>query len=292
VLRRPPLKQVLATAHDMSREARVLTAVRDTPVPVPDVIGLCTDEAVNGAPFYVMAFVDGQILRDPALAGQLTPAQRRTAGESLIDVLADIHAVDIDAVGLADFAKRDDYISRQLNRWYSQFQSSKTREVPVVDEVHERLLEMIPAQGSPAIVHGDYRLDNCLVGADSRIAAVLDWEICTLGDPLADLGLLLVYWGDPDDPSPVRSMGTTSLEGFPKPSELLNRYVERSGRDLSQIDYYVAFGFWKLACIVEGVYARYVGGAMGERGTNDYEYFGQQVVMMAEQAREAVGRVE
>jgi aminoglycoside phosphotransferase (APT) family kinase protein len=164
--------------------------------------------------------------------------------------------------------------------------------VPVVDEVYERLTEMIPAQGSATIVHGDYRLDNCLVGADSKIAAVLDWELCTLGDPLADVGLLLVYWGDADDPSPVRGMNVTALDGFPDVAGVKARYAERSGRDLSQIDYYVAFGFWKLACIVEGVYARYVGGAMGDRGTNDYEFFGQQVVMMAELAREAVGRVE
>jgi aminoglycoside phosphotransferase (APT) family kinase protein len=261
-------------------------------VPVPNVVGLCTDESVNGSPFYVMDFVEGQILRDPAIAKELTPEQRRTAGESVIDVLADIHAVDIDAVGLADFAKRENYMSRQLNRWYGQFQKSQNREVPVVDEVHERLTEMIPAQDSATIVHGDYRLDNCLVGADSTIAAVLDWELCTLGDPLADLGLLIVYWGDADDPSAVRGMSTTSLEGFPRLAEVKSRYAERSGRDLSQIDYYVAFGYWKLACIVEGVYARYVGGAMGNRGTNDYEFFGQQVVGLAEQAREAVGRVE
>src|SRR5215471_12293628 len=153
VLRRPPLKQVLATAHDMSREARVITAVRDTPVPVPNVVGLCTDDSVNGAPFYVMEFVEGQILRDPSIAEKLTPEQRRTAGESVIDVLADIHAVDIDAVGLADFAKRESYMERQLSRWYSQFQKSQTRDVPVVDEVHDRLTKMIPEQGPAAIVH-------------------------------------------------------------------------------------------------------------------------------------------
>ncbi|MBI2706490.1 MAG: phosphotransferase family protein [Actinobacteria bacterium] len=292
VLRRPPLKQVLATAHDMGREHRIICALQPTPVPVPPVVGLCTDDAVNGAPFYVMGFVEGEVIRDAASAGALSSEQRRVAGGSIIDVLADIHAVDIDAAGLGDFAKRDDYIGRQLSRWYGQFEKSKTRDVPVVDEVHDRLTRFIPEQGPATIVHGDYRLDNCLVGADSTVAAVLDWEICTLGDPLADLGLLLVYWGDRDDPSPSRNSAPTTLDGFPTPHDVLQRYAERSGRDVSQIDYYVAFGFWKLACIVEGVYARYVGGAMGKRDDTSFEFFGQQVITLAEAAREAMGRVE
>jgi aminoglycoside phosphotransferase (APT) family kinase protein len=275
----------------MGREHRVITALQDTPVPVPPVVGLCVDDAVNGAPFYVMGFVEGQIVRDPFTANALTEPERRAIGESIVDVLADIHAVDIDAVGLSDFAKRDHYITRQLNRWYGQFEKSKTREVPVVDEVYNRLSAMIPEQGPATIVHGDYRLDNCLV-TDGRVAAVLDWEICTLGDPLADLGLLLVYWGDRDDPSPTRNSAPTTIDGFPSPTEVLARYADRSGRDLSQIDYYIAFGLWKLACIVEGVYARYVGGAMGNRDTSSFDFFGQQVIMLAESAREAMGRVE
>ena len=293
VLRRPPLKQVLATAHDMSREHRIIGALAPTPVPVPPVVGLCTDETVNGAPFYVMGFVEGRIVRDPATARELSMQQREAAGNSLVDVLADIHAVDIDAAGLGDFAKRESYIERQLKRWYSQFNKSKTRDLPVVDEVYDRLVNLIPEQGPATIVHGDYRLDNRLIGDDGTVAAVLDWEICTLWDPLADLGLLLVYWGDADDPSFTRASAPTTVEGFPGPETVLARYAERSGRDTSQIDYYVAFGFWKLACIVEGVYARYVGGAMGQRGDpSSFEFFGQQVITLAEEAREAMGRVE
>ena len=291
VLRRPPLKQVLATAHDMGREARILTALAPTPVPVPPVVGLETDDAVNGAPFYVMEFVDGRVVRNLQEAEELTVEQRRRAGESIVDVLADIHAVDIDAAGLGDFAKREDYIARQLKRWYGQFEKSKTREVPVMDEVHQLLADRIPPQGPATIVHGDYRLDNCMLAADGSLAAVLDWEICTLGDPLADVGLLLVYWGDRDAEGGLSALPTpTTAEGFPSRTEVLERYAARSGRDLTHIGYYEAFGYWKLACIIEGVYARYKGGAMGSRDASSFDFFGEQVIALAEVARDAVER--
>src|SRR5690606_19172968 len=249
---RPPLKQVLATAHDMGREHKIISALAPTDVPVAPAVGLCTDESVNGAPFYVMDFVDGTVVRDLATAKAMTEAQRRTAGESTIDVLARIHAVDVDAVGLGDLGKREDYIARQLKRWYSQFEKSKTRDLPVVDEVHDLLKGAIPEQGPAAIVHGDYRLDNCMVGDDGQVVAVLDWEICTLGDPLADVGLLLVYSPDADGASATGVPAATSLPGFPSQQEMLDRYQDISGRDLTHIDFYVAFGYWKLACILEG----------------------------------------
>ncbi|WP_307781163.1 phosphotransferase family protein [Rhabdothermincola sediminis] len=293
VLRRPPLGQVLATAHDMGREHRILSALGPTEVPVPPVVGFCDDPAVNGAPFYVMCYVDGTVVRDLSGAERLSPEQRRAAGLSLIDTLALIHAVDVDAVGLGDLGRKEGYIERQLKRWYGQFQQSKLREVPVVDEVYEHLLSAIPEQGPATIVHGDYRLDNCLLGPDGTVVAVLDWEICTLGDPLADLGLLQVYWADPGEPTHSGLPAATSAEGFPTKAELLERYAQRSGRDLSQIDFYVAFGYWKLACIIEGVYARYKGGAMGDRGDADaFDVFGEQVVALAEAARQAAGRAE
>ncbi len=291
VLRRPPLGQVLATAHDMGREHRIISALASTDVPVPPTIGLCVDEDVNGAPFYVMGFVDGTVLRNVEVARSFTADQRRNAGVSLIDVLARIHAVDVDAVGLGDLGRKDGYIQRQLNRWYGQWEKSKTRELPVIDEVFERLSEAVPEQGPATIVHGDYRLDNCMVDREGRVIAVLDWEICTLGDPLADLGLLLVYWGDPDTGPAGIPLAPTQLEGFPPPDEVRDRYTELTGRDLSQIDFYVAFGFWKLACIVEGVYARYVGGSMGEANREAFAGFATQVELMAELAREAVGRL-
>jgi aminoglycoside phosphotransferase (APT) family kinase protein len=285
VLRRPPLGHVLATAHDMGREHKILAALGPTAVPVPPVVGLCTDEDVNGAPFYVMDFVDGTVVRDTAAAESLSVEQRRAASESIVDTMAAIHSVDVDAVGLGDLGRKEGYIERQLKRWYAQFEKSRNREVPLVDEVHDRLSRNVPEQGPATIVHGDYRLDNCMLGADGHIAAVLDWEICTLGDPLADVGLLQVYWADPDDPTHSGLPAPTSVEGFLTKTELLDRYAERSGRDLTQIGFYVAFGYWKLACIIEGVYARYVAGAMGDRGdASAFDFFGEQVVALARAA--------
>jgi aminoglycoside phosphotransferase (APT) family kinase protein len=290
VLRRPPLKQVLATAHDMGREHRIIAALQDTPVPVPPLVGLSPDDSVNGAPFYVMGFVDGLILRDIPAAEQLTVEQRAAAGSSLLDTLAAIHAVDIDTVGLGDLGKREDYLARQLRRWYGQFEKSKLREIPVVDEVHEELVRRMPAQTEATIVHGDYRLDNCLVDPDRGVVAVLDWELCTLGDPLADVGIMIVYSPDAEEARRTGLPSATSLEGFPDRRQMRDRYAERSGRDLRDIDYYIAFGYWKLACIVEGVYARYVGGAMGVSDPSSFEYLGQQVVLTAERARHQLER--
>ncbi len=293
VLRRPPLGQVLATAHDMGREHRIISALAGTDVPVAPTVGLCTDESVNGAPFYVMDFVDGTVVRDATVAEQLSPEVRLRASQSMVEVLARIHAVDLVGCGLDDLGRHEGYIERQLKRWYSQFEKSKTREVPELDRVYQDLMSEIPLQAGATIVHGDYRLDNCMVGPDGQVVAVLDWEICTLGDPLADLGLLMVYWTDPDDAHPAGLSGATTLDGFLRRPELVERYGELSGRDLTAIDYYVAFGYWKLACIIEGVYARYKGGAMGHRGgEGDFDFFGEQVISLVESARQAIGRLE
>ncbi len=269
VLRRPPLGQVLATAHDMGREHRIISALGPTAVPVPPTVGLCSDDSVNGAPFYVMDFVDGRVVRGQSDAEALSNEQRRRAGESIVDVLASIHTVDVDAVGLGDLGRKDGYIARQLTRWYSQFQASDSQVdgglgLGVVHEVHDRLAARIPQQQGAAIVHGDYRLDNCMLGDDGQVISVLDWEICTLGDPLADLGLLWVYWSDPGDDAVLPQASPTALEGFPRKAELVERYAAASERDLSDLGFYVAFGCWKLTCIIAGVYARYAGGAMGD----------------------------
>jgi aminoglycoside phosphotransferase (APT) family kinase protein len=284
VLRRPPLRQVLATAHDMGREHKIIAALAPTDVPVAPVIGLSPDDSVNGAPFYVMEFVDGHVLRNRSAAEAIDPAARERAGRDLVDVLARIHAVDPDAVGLGDLGRRDGYIERQLKRWYGQWEKSKTRELPVVEKVHDALRSRVPEQGPATIVHGDYRLDNCLLTSDGAIAAVLDWEICTLGDPLADVGLLLVYWVQSDDAFSALPDAATAAEGFPRRAELLDLYAAASGRDLGQIDFYVAFGYWKLACILEGVLARYMGGAMGS-ATEGWEPFKRQVEILAEAAQ-------
>jgi aminoglycoside phosphotransferase (APT) family kinase protein len=292
VLRRPPLGQVLATAHDMSREHTIIAALGPTDVPVPPAVGLCTDDSVNGAPFYVMEFVDGLVVRDLATAQTMTPEQRQRAGESIADTLAAIHEVELDAVGLSGLGRKEGYIARQLKRWNMQWEKSKTRELPAIEEVHDRLSAAIPEQGPATIVHGDYRLDNCMVGDDGDVVAVLDWELCTLGDPMADLGLLMVYWADPGDTSSALPGAATTAEGFPTRQQILDRYAERSGRDVAGIDFYVAFGYWKLACILEGVYARYAGGAMGRSSGSDmYELFAHQVAALAEAARGAVDRI-
>lgn len=264
VLRRPPLGHVLATAHDMSREHRIISAVGTTGVPVPPTLGLCVDEAVNGAPFYVMGFVDGVVLDHPDKGAALSNDAKREIAHDLIDVLADLHAVDVDAVGLGDLARREGYVERQVRRWTRQWADSRTRELPAIDEVAALLASSIPEQQGVVIAHGDYRLGNCLTDLERRrIAAVLDWELCTLGDPLADLGYLGVYWATPDGDG-RRPNDPTGAGGFPSYGELVERYAARTGRDVSRIDYYVAFSAFRLAVISEGVYARYVNGAMGD----------------------------
>ena len=291
VLRRPPLGHVLATAHDMAREYRIIAAVGTTGVPVPPALGLCTDPEVNGVPFYVMGFVDGVVLDSPEKAAALTPELKVAASEHLIDVLADLHAVDVDAVGLGDLAKREGYVERQVKRWSTQWEQSKTRELPAIDEVARRLRERIPTQKGVSIAHGDYRFGNCLTDVgQGRIAAVLDWELCTLGDPLADVGYLGVYWND-GDATQARANDPTPAGGFPTYSALLDRYSARTGRDLSDIDYYVAFSCWRLAVISEGVYARYLHGAMGNQEAVDFDTFKVGTEGLAERALTAVRRL-
>jgi aminoglycoside phosphotransferase (APT) family kinase protein len=278
VLRRPPLGHVLASAHDMGREFRIVNGLQHSAVPVAPALGFCDDPAVNGAPFYVMGFVEGHVVRDRAVAeAVLSPAARRTASESIVDTMAAIHAVDLGAAGLDDLGRHEGYIARQLKRWYGQWNQQKTRELAAVDTVHDALLQRIPEQGPATLVHGDYRLDNCMVADDGRVVAVLDWEICTLGDPLADLGLLHVYWTGPDDVASSWAGNSCSAPGFMNRSELAERYAQVSGRDISNLPFYVSFAFWKLACILEGVYARYLGGALGARSEEELEPFKQQV---------------
>ncbi len=291
VLRRPPLGHVLESAHDMAREHKIISAVGRTGVPVPRTLGLCTDVEVNGAPFYVMDFVDGVVLDSQLKAQVLGPDVRRSLGFDLVDVLAELHAVDIDAVGLGDLAKRGGYVERQLARWSKQWENSKTRELPAIEEVRTRLAARIPVQQGVTIAHGDYRLGNCLSDvATGRIAAVLDWELCTLGDPLADVGYLGVYWCDPGEEQ-TRTNDPSGLPGFPYYQELVDRYAARTGRDTSEIDYYRAFSSFRLAVISEGVYARYLHGVMGDADPEQVAGFKAGVERLAESALAAVRRL-
>ena len=293
-LRRPPVSHVLPTAHDMGREYRIISALQDTPVPVAPSIGFCDDPDVNGAPFYVMGYVDGHVLRDaPTAEKVLDEAGRRRAGEDIVDVLAAIHAVDVDAVGLGELGRKEGYIERQLKRWYGQFQQSaelQSRKVPLVDEMHDFLAAHIPDQGPAAIVHGDYRLDNTMLDDAGNVTAVLDWEICTLGDPLADVGLLMVYWAEAGDKHTALGAAPTTVAGFPSREEMRTMYAAKSGRDVSKLDFYISFGYWKLACILEGVSSRYAGGA-GGGDRSGVEFFGEQVQLLVEASKEAAGRL-
>jgi aminoglycoside phosphotransferase (APT) family kinase protein len=290
-LRRPPLGKALGSAHDMGREHRVVSALAPTPVPVAPIAGYCTDEAVNGAPFYVMEFVAGPILRLRADAEGFDEAGRRAIGERVVDTLVEIHAQVPDEIGLGELGKKEDYVARQLRRWGKQWEGSKTREIPLVERVHERLAERIPEQGPATLVHGDYRLDNMILHPSGEVAAVVDWELCTLGDPLADVGLLLVYWGEEGDTLLPLFEPATMAPGFPSRDEVRERYAQRSGRDLAAIDFFVALGYWKLAIILEGVYSRYSKGQYGKPEAG-FEEFGRNVGRLAEAADEAVSRLD
>ena len=286
-LRRPPLGKRLGSAHDMAREHKVVAALGPTEVPVAPVIGLCEDEGVNEAPFYVMEFVEGPILRGIAEAEAFPDeGDRRAIGERVADTLVAIHAVDPDAAGLGALGRKEDYVARQLRRWQGQWEKSKTRELAAIDAVHERLAAQIPAQGPATIVHGDYRLDNMILTPAGEVAAVVDWELCTLGDPLADVGLLMVYWPERGEETIALGQPANLALGFPTRDELRDRYAERSGRDLSDLGFFEALGYWKLAIILEGVYARYAAGQYGKVDPG-LEHFARLVERLAEAADEA-----
>ena len=283
-LRRPPLGHVLATAHDVGREQRIISALASTDVPVPDSIGYCDDLAVTGAPFAVMSFVDGVVVRDIPIAETLTIEQRAEASRSVVDALASIHAVDVDDVGLGGLAKRDGYIERQLKRWRTQYEATRSVDVPAIERAHELLAANVPAQGPAGIVHGDFRLDNCILRDDGTVAAVLDWELCTLGDVLADLGQLLVYWAEPGEDGALDSP-PTSVPGFLTRREVADRYADATGRDISRLDFYVAFASWKVACILDGVHKRYAEGVMGDEIDDAFlASFRRRIAYLAEQA--------
>ncbi|WP_456249536.1 phosphotransferase family protein [Longispora urticae] len=259
VLRRPPIGHVLATAHDMGREYTVIGALRPTAVPVPETIAHCPDPEVLGAPFYLMSHVDGTVYRSATQTAALDPDRARTVAHALMDTLADLHDVDPATVGLADFGRPDGFLVRQLRRWKTQLDASRGRDLPGIDDLHATLAADVPDSGRPAIVHGDYRLDNVLVSADDRIAAVLDWEMATLGDPLTDLGVFLVYWTGLAH-LPANAVSDAVTANFPGGPELIDRYAARRKVDLSRLHWYTAFGFFKLAVIAEGIHHRYTAG--------------------------------
>jgi aminoglycoside phosphotransferase (APT) family kinase protein len=260
VVRRPPLGHVLATAHDMGREYRVISALQDTPVPVPETYAWCADESVVGAPFYVMSLVDGVPYRTEAELEALGENRTREIGERLVDTLADLHLVDAAAVGLGDFGRPEGFLARQVRRWGQQLDASHSREVAGIAELRTRLGERIPADGPGTVVHGDYRLDNVLVTPDDAIGAVVDWEMATLGDPLTDVALLLTY-------QRIAALGVGAgvstapqAAGFPSREDVVRRYASRTGRDLGHLGFHEALACFKLAVVLEGIHYRHVHG--------------------------------
>ncbi|HEV7653412.1 MAG TPA: phosphotransferase family protein [Mycobacteriales bacterium] len=289
VLRRPPLRAVRPTAHDMGREHRMLSALYGTAVPVPEPLLLCDDPAVLGAPFYVMRRVPGVVVRAAFPAGYAAePADRAAITATMIDVLADLHAVDPAAVGLAGYGRPEGYLARQLKRWSGEWQALRSGDLPAVDALAAELGAGLPDAPSGGIVHGDYKLDNVILAADDpgRIEAVLDWEMSTLGDPLADLGLLVVYW-QPAGAAGAVVPSVTGLPGFPSRTELAARYAARTGRDVSALPWYVAFGYFKLACVVAGIVVRQRAGAMAD---NTDDGLGDAIGPLAEAGLDVLGR--
>jgi aminoglycoside phosphotransferase (APT) family kinase protein len=272
ILRRPPSGAVLATAHDMNREVRVQRALAQTAVPVPEVI-LYDDGDLLGVPCYVMAKVDGLVLRGSNLPAGFaaTAAERRALGHALADCLAELHAIDPDAVGLAGFGRPNGFVERQIRRWRAQWEASTDGPVPAIDELASRLAASIPASPAAGIAHGDYRIDNCIVDArdPGRLAAVLDWELSSLGDPMTDLGLFLFYWESGARVAPAIVSSIPDLPGFPSGTEIAQRWSGRTGLPLTDLDWYRAFAHFKFAVILQGIKARVNSGAMGGQDFGD-----------------------
>jgi aminoglycoside phosphotransferase (APT) family kinase protein len=288
VLRRPPRPPLPPSAHDVLREARLLRALEDTPVRVPTVLAVGDDEDVLGVPFYVMDEVHGDVLASSIPDALDAPVERARISEELVDALVEVHAVDWRACGLEGYGKPTGYLERQVRRFSGLWEHNKTRELPVVDELGEWLGDNMPGSQEATIVHGDYRLGNVMMAGSTpaELVAIFDWELSTIGDPLADLGYMTVTWVEPDDPQDTmfaNLSAVTRREGFLTRDELIARYEERSGRSMSALNWYQALALWKAAVFMEGNYKRF------QAGNSDDEYLGlfdRGVPMLAEKARE------
>lgn len=280
ILRRPPTGDLLPSAHDMLREARVQSALAPTAVPTARIV-LADPGDLIGIQCYVMERVHGHVIRDELPAGYAAlEADRRALAFAFADTLAAVHAVDPAEAGLADYGRPAGFMERQVRRWSDQWERSQTRNVPEVDRLSAALKARIPEQQATAIVHGDYRIDNCVFdsGQPGRVNAVLDWELSTLGDPLADLGMLLLFWRHPGEPE-VSSLtpGVTHLPGFPSRDEMVRRYAATTSLDLGQLAFYTAFAHFKFAVITQGVAVRAQAGAMGGQSFGDLDHEVQSV---------------
>lgn len=295
VLRRPPMGAILASAHDMAREHRIISGVGKTEVPVPDALGLCEDDDVNGAPFYIMNHVEGVVVADSEIAEESLPdhSVRKTLADDAVDVLAKLHLANPDDIGLGDLGRKEAYLDRQLKRWAGQWDKTKTRELPQMERAHELLVEAKPEQRYTGIVHGDYRLGNMLANTtNGTVQAVLDWELCTQGDVLADVGYILNNWNQPGEPVvEAATQAPTTMGGFGTREELVERYSEKTGFEVANINYYRAFQAWRLASIVEGVLNRYLQGVMGD-DTVDTDLYKVQVEGLVDTALELLATLD
>jgi aminoglycoside phosphotransferase (APT) family kinase protein len=288
VLRRPPRPPLPPSAHDVLREARLLRALHGTPARVPKVLAVCAEEATIGAPFYVMELVRGEVIVTSIPEELDTPAQRRLIGDELIDALVEIHGVDWLGAGLEGFGKPTGYLERQLRRFLGLWELNKTREIAAVESVGRWLAENMPSSPTATIVHGDFRLGNTIFasGAPARLSAVLDWEMATIGDPLADIGYLCMMWTEPGDPKEGmrEALGNvTRADGFPTRAELIARYEEGSGRSMSNIRWYTTLALWKSVVFMEGNYKRALAGTVDDPYLKQ---FGEGVLLLARQAQE------
>jgi aminoglycoside phosphotransferase (APT) family kinase protein len=294
VIRRPPQGELLPKAHDMSREWALISALGATDVPVPAALGFCESPDVTGAWFYVMGLIDGRPLYSAAETLEWIPEDKRTVlAHSFFDVLADLHALVPDDIGLGELGKKEGYVGRQLKTWYRSWTSSieaAQYDDPRAHALQQYFMDNMPEQGMARVVHGDYGLHNCLIGADSTVVAVVDWEISTLGDPLADLAYALNPWPDPSDETPGDPTAATAAPGFPTRSELAQRYAQRTGRNLDKLDYYIGFNRWKSAAILHGVYARYMAGQKSTEGV-DMDGLRERIDTCLASAEEAVNRI-
>ena len=295
VIRRPPLGELLPKAHDMQREWSVISSLAPTGFPVPEALGFCGDKSVTGALFYVMGFAEGRPLHTRAETDEYVAADQREAlAHSFVDTLADLHALDPDEIGLGELGKKEGYVERQVKTWYRSWQASIEPagfDDPRAHELQAYFLGNRPEQGKASVVHGDYGFHNCLIGADARVAAVIDWEISTLGDPLADLAYTLKTW--PETAADIEKIpdAPTSVVGFPYRATLAERYAGRTGLDISHLNFYIGFNHWKMAAILHGVYARYMAGQKSTEGV-DLKFLLSRIELSMAEAAKAIERFD
>lgn len=286
-LRHPPLGDLVESAHDVSREFRVMSAVaRGSDVPVPKMIAFCDDRDVIGVPFYVMDFVEGIPMFYAEQAAAVPESRRLIVSQELVEILVRIHAIDVDAVGLGGLGRRENYIARQLRRWYGQYEALSPERVPLIEEMHQILSDNVPHQRETTLVHGDYAFHNIIAGEDGNIRAVLDWELSTLGEPTADLGWLLFQWLDRGERRAYQASAANQLPGFPERRRLVEWYAAGSGRSLDDLAFYYAFAWWKMACAEVAIVRRYADGTRGGEDL-DPKALWQTVFQLAEGARQA-----